>query len=108
MLRTEIQFALLAGLLAAGGCISPQFVRLPTVVPRAPAVERRSFEFHDPYADERAGPAVGHRPRGFSEPRTKPRQDLDLRIKHLAPTDANRPASDSTGIGSSYPNAIRP
>lgn len=59
--------------------MSPQ-TRLPTLYPRDPRLERRLYEFHDPFPDENLGPETSGRPRSFSVPRTEPRRALEFRM----------------------------
>jgi hypothetical protein len=47
-------------------------------------VERRAFEFHDPFVIEDLGPETFTRPRTFQEPRGETRKDFDLRFLQAA------------------------
>lgn len=68
-----------APLLFVGGCITPWNTRLPTLAPRPPVVEGRSYHVHDPFPDTLVGPDPMIRPREFIEPRAEPRRTLEGR-----------------------------
>jgi hypothetical protein len=74
---------LLLLLLLMTGCGTPE-TRFLTWVPRAPAVEAQSYNLHDPFPDEDAGPKTFTRPRAFLEPRSDTRKNLDLRFLKAA------------------------
>jgi hypothetical protein len=89
------------------GCVTPWNTTLPTAYPRHPALERRAFEFHDPFADESAGPDMQIRPRGYDTQRTAPRRAKEGAIlQGVVPTFAPSPVLPATDPY--YPNAIRP
>lgn len=76
--------------LGALGCIGAPETRFLSCMPRPPEVERRSYDYHDPFADEKAGPATQSRPRAFQEPRSDTRKTFDLRfLQALHPTGGN-------------------
>ncbi len=66
------------GLIFAG-CIGPQEMRLLTCNMRDLNVEARSYDSHDPFADESSGPETFSRPRTFVEPRSDSRKALNMR-----------------------------
>lgn len=66
-------------LLFLAGCGTPE-TRLLSWQPRPAALETQSYNLHDPFPDEEAGPKTGTRPRIFLEPRTDTRKNLDLRF----------------------------
>ena len=68
---------LLASILLLGGCITPWNTRLPTLHPQHPVQEGRSYQLHDPFPDEMAGPDTMTRPREFADPRAEPRRTLE-------------------------------
>ena len=61
------------------GCGLPE-TRYLTCIPRPPAIEAQSYDLHDPFPDEDLGPATYTRPRGFMQPRTESRKNLDQRL----------------------------
>src|SRR3712207_9149809 len=61
------------------GCITPWNTRLPTFEPRPPALERRSFQVHDPFPEDDIGPETMVRPREFREPRDETRRATEGR-----------------------------
>ncbi|MDP1797586.1 MAG: hypothetical protein Q8K78_08900 [Planctomycetaceae bacterium] len=69
---------MVTGLFLAG-CIGPQETRLLTCTPRDLNVEARSYDSHDPFADESSGPDTASRPRTFVEPRSDSRKALNMR-----------------------------
>ncbi len=71
--------AWMAGGLLFVGCIGPQETRLLTCSTRDLNVEARSYDSHDPFADEESGPDTGTRPRTFMEPRSDSRKALNMR-----------------------------
>lgn len=72
-------WALTVGALFCAGCIGPQETRLLTCNMRDLNVEARSYDSHDPFADENSGPETFSRPRTFVEPRTDSRKALSMR-----------------------------
>ncbi len=70
--------ALVCGLCFAG-CIGPQETRLLNCGTRDLNVEARSYDSHDPFADESSGPDTFSRPRTFVEPRSDSRKALNMR-----------------------------
>ncbi len=66
------------------GCMQTQETRFLSCIPRPPAVEARSYDLHDPFADENAGPQTFTRPRAFTEPRKNTRKANDLRFLQSA------------------------
>ena len=62
------------------GCRQPYEMRHLTCTTRPARVEARSFDSHDPFADESAGPETFTRPRAFQEPRSDTRKTNDLRF----------------------------
>ncbi|NOX54693.1 MAG: hypothetical protein GXP27_09695 [Planctomycetes bacterium] len=106
---TRSTVATLILLCVASGCITPYNTRLPTLLPRHPAVEKRSYEFHDPFPDPNLGPETDQRPRGYKRPRTQPRQLWELRGLRQLPSNspAEQPAPQSS-TGTKYPHVVRP
>ena len=58
------------------GCQETRFLSCRT---RQPRVEARSYDLHDPFADETIGPDTATRPRTFELPRNEDRKSFDLR-----------------------------
>jgi len=72
---------------ACSGCIGPYETRYLSCIPRRPDVEARSYDWHDPFPDERIGPETASRPRAFQEPRSDTRKNFDLRfLQAMHPT----------------------
>ena len=65
------------------GCGLPE-TRYLTCLARPAAVETQSYNLHDPFPDEDAGPNTFTRPRSFMEPRSDSRKNLDLRFLKAA------------------------
>lgn len=65
--------------LVFAGCIGPRETRLLTCNMRDLNVEARSYDSHDPFADENSGPETFSRPRTFVEPRSDSRKALNMR-----------------------------
>jgi hypothetical protein len=68
-----------AAVLCLAGCNGPQ-QRFYAWCQRDLRTEARTYEFHDPFPDELAGPQTEVRPRQFEEPRSDTRKDYDLRL----------------------------
>ncbi|OYW24454.1 MAG: hypothetical protein B7Z55_02130 [Planctomycetales bacterium 12-60-4] len=83
--------AMLLVLGVGGGCIGPEETRYLSFYQRAPDVEARSYDYHDPFPDESAGPDTYTRPRSFSEPRSDTRKNVDLRFLQAMHPTAGRP-----------------
>jgi hypothetical protein len=75
---------LLLFVLMTAGCCGTRETRFPSLQPRNPNVEAQSYNLHDPFPDEHAGPNTFTRPRAFMEPRTDTRKNLDLRFLKAA------------------------
>jgi len=107
MRRLVLFCCVLIGVSLSGGCLSPA-TRLPTLWPRHPAVEKLSYEYHDPYPDRNVGPDVDQRPRGFNQQRTEPRRAVDLRAVHLGGPQPGEPPSQPPPLGMKYPDVVDP
>lgn len=77
--------------LIAGGCVGPYETRYLTLYQRAPSVEARSYEAHDPFPNKMAGPDTYSRPRDFIDPRTDTRKNFDLRFLTAMHPTAGQP-----------------
>jgi hypothetical protein len=66
-------------LILAGGLAGCQETRFLSCRTRDPRVESRSYDLHDPFADEEMGPETYSRPRDFQLPRSDTRKTFDLR-----------------------------
>jgi hypothetical protein len=95
---------LLACLLVAGGCLSPNNTRLPSWLSRPPAVEKKSYELHDPLPSESEGPQTQVRPRGFETPRSEARQAVEGEMLLGTPTD--QPPPGPVFPGGAYPQSV--
>ena len=96
---------LLAGLPVFCGCPNPSNTRFPTLAPSPPALERRSYERHDPFPNENLGPETFTRPREFEEQRTEPRRARESQpVPGLFPTAPIGPLPPSAGRV--YPEAV--
>jgi hypothetical protein len=69
----------LLGMILCGLLVGCQETRLLSCMPRKPAVESRSYDYHDPFPDDEIGPKTYSRPRTFEEPRSDTRKSFDLR-----------------------------
>jgi hypothetical protein len=89
-------------LLALAGCPNPANTRFPTLAPRPPAVERQSFQRHDPFPNENLGPETFTRPREFQEQREEPRRAREAQPVPgvLVPETLGPPT------GANYPDAV--
>jgi hypothetical protein len=81
---------LLALMMAGGGCIGPAETQFLSCYPRRPDVEARSYDWHDPFPEERIGPDTATRPRSFVEPRSDSRKQFDLRFFEAHHPSASR------------------
>ncbi|MBA3314644.1 MAG: hypothetical protein M3552_07700 [Planctomycetota bacterium] len=72
-------------LAALAGCLSPATTRLPTLATGPPALERRSFEHFDPYADDKLGPETNTRPPSFENSREPQRKAIEGQFMQGAP-----------------------
>ncbi len=99
----------LCGSLHLNGCLSPQETELPTVIPKHhPDVERKLYEYHDPFADSNLGPDIDHRPRGFHRQRTEPRRSADVYLEQLQFLPIRRPVEPYSPLGARYSQTVRP
>ncbi|MSR56148.1 MAG: hypothetical protein EXS05_00505 [Planctomycetaceae bacterium] len=93
--RVNIRIVGCAVLLLAG-CVSSERTRLPTLSYGDPRAERRSFDVHDPYPEQRSGPMV-ERPREMDVQRSEPRRAIEHYVNptsgSLAPEASRYPAS---------------
>jgi len=87
-----------ASLLLLGGCISSQNTRMPTLAYGDPRAERRSYDYHDPYADN-SGPFV-ERPRGADHQRSFSRRAME---QSYQPMSGSQPPSEAR-----YQNVVQP
>lgn len=77
--RGKIRWACVGAMLCLAGCNGPQ-QRFMAWRHRDLRTEARTYDFHDPFPDEHAGPETVTRPLSFEDPRTETRQDYDLRL----------------------------
>ena len=77
--------------LGLGGCVGPEETRFLTCFQRPASVEARSYDAHDPFADESAGPDTYTRPRAFVDPRTDTRKNQDFRFLQAMHPAAGNP-----------------
>jgi len=73
------------------GCVGPEETQFLSVYERNSTVEARSYDWHDPFPDERAGPDTASRPLAFSDPRSDTRKNLDLRFLQAMHPSAGQP-----------------
>lgn len=78
-------------LLGGAGCVGPEETRYLSLYQRDPTVEARSYDYHDPFPDELAGPSTYTRPRNFLEPRDDTRKTFDLKFLLAMHPTAGRP-----------------
>lgn len=84
-------------LFVAAGCVLPPHTRLPTLQPRDPRLERRLYEFHDPFPDDALGPETNQRPPSFNTPRTAPRRALEFQMLQGLQQQQQQPQPDEPG-----------
>jgi hypothetical protein len=77
MRRSGIALFVVTGI---AGCVGPRETQYLSWMPRRPDVEARSYDWHDPFPDERVGPDTASRPRAFIDPRTDTRKNFDQRF----------------------------
>jgi hypothetical protein len=65
---------------ACGGCLNPQYARLPQCLAAQPTQETRAWEQHYPFSEPELGPASESVPRGFDRPRSGPRRAAEQRV----------------------------
>ncbi len=97
---------LLLLLLLLAGCRGTQETQFLKCMPRPAQVEAQSYNIHDPFPDERAGPNTFTRPRAFIAPRTDARKDFDLRYLKAAygfPQQRYALWNNQTGGSTQYP-----
>ena len=107
MTRSLLLICVLGGTVLSSGCISTNYMQLPTWLPRHPKVEQRSFTFSDPFPDSNIGPDISQRPRGFNRPRTGVRSGQKVRTA----VDILRQSGsvpDSRMLRSTYPVPVQP
>ena len=90
------------------GCLNPAFYRLPSFWTSSADVERREYQYHDPFPDDQSGPSTGVRLRNYNEQRPLPvriREKYDgSRVRpQLAP---GVPAPVGPPAGSQYPQVV--
>ncbi|MBI1349108.1 hypothetical protein GC163_22795 [bacterium] len=83
---------ILVSLLGLVGCVGPEETQFLSIYERNPTVEARSYDWHDPFPDERAGPDTFSRPLAFNEPRTDTRKNIDLRFLQAMHPSAGQPS----------------
>jgi len=99
---------LAAATLSMTGCLNPVFYRLPSFWTRPADVERREYQYHDPFPDGQTGPSTGFRPTNYDEQRPIP-----VRIREKYDGSRVRPKS-GLGVpppvgppaGSQYPQVV--
>ncbi|MFN5535619.1 MAG: hypothetical protein ACK5EN_09075 [Planctomyces sp.] len=72
--------AVVAVCLGCGGCLNPNFARLPQCLAAQPSQETRAWEHHYPFSEPDLGPASESVPRGFDRPRWGPRRAAEQRV----------------------------
>jgi hypothetical protein len=93
------------GVVVGVGCVGPRETQLLTCAPRPPEMERRSYDYHDPFPDEAIGPETSTRPRTFQDPRSDTRKSFDLRfLQTIYPSAAGTPV----GRGPAWPGRFSP
>ncbi len=93
-------------LLLMAGCRGTQETQYLKITPRPAQAEIQSYNIHDPFPDEDAGPNTFTRPRAFMVPRTDTRKDYDLRYLKAAygfPQQRYALFNNPTGGTAQYP-----
>jgi hypothetical protein len=106
MPAAAILSSLLAALFLLAGCASPYTTRLPTVGINPPLAEKRAYERHDPFPNERIGPDTQTRPLGFVDPRTEDRKALEGRMLNALQPENASPFPTPPMSGMNYPEAV--
>jgi hypothetical protein len=81
------------------GCISSQNTRMPSLAYGDPRAERRTYDYHDPFADN-TGPFV-ERPRGADHQRSFSRRAMEQST--MQPMSGTQPPSEAR-----YQNVVHP
>jgi hypothetical protein len=88
-----------------GGCLSPQYTRLPSLTYGSPEMERRSLSVHNPLPERESGRAI-EAPRGFELERSEPRRTTE---RFVAPTGYAPDGSPGLSPSASrYPQSVTP
>ena len=77
------------------GCVSPQFMRYPSLYNQFPAAENAAYSRQDPFPDPDIGPSTDSSPRGYERPRSTSRQAAEQRLLQGVPVG---PESVSPGV----------
>ncbi len=102
------QILLATATLSLTGCLNPAFYRLPTFWTGSSEVERREYQYHDPYPDAQTGPSTGFRPTNYNEQRPLPvriREKYDGSRAH-SPLGPGVPPPVGPAPGSQYPQVV--
>jgi hypothetical protein len=67
------------------GCVSPQFMRYPSLYNQFPAAENAAYGRQDPFPDPDIGPSTDSSPRGYERPRSTARQAAEQRLLQGVP-----------------------
>ncbi len=107
MTRSLLLICLLSSAALSSGCLSTNYMQLPTWMPRHPKVEQRSLTYSDPFPDSNVGPDIGQRPRGFDLQRTAVRSGQQVRqaVDILRQSGS---VPNSRMIRSTYPESAQP
>ena len=102
------QLMIAVGVLSLTGCFNPVFTRLPTFWTRPAEIERREYQYHDPFPDGQTGPSTGFRPTEYKEQRPMP---IGIREKYdgsrVRPTiGPGVPPPVGAAPGSEYPQVV--
>ncbi len=81
--------------------------RMPTEGRQHPLVEKRAYEFHDPFPDQSAAPNTFNRPRGYIVPRSAPRQAVEGRLLQGMQPEMGPPAGTFPSSSKTYPGTVR-
>ncbi len=108
-MHLNLRYPLLAAaMLSMTGCLNPVFYRLPSFWTRPADVERREYQYHDPFPDGQTGPSTGFRPTNYNEQRPMPvriREKYDgSRVR--PPLGPGVPPPVGPAAGSQYPQVV--
>lgn len=107
MRSTGRKTCVLGFVLMLSGCLSPWTTRFPTAQPRHPLVEKKSYEFHDPFPERAAAPDTENRPRGFENARAAPRRAVEGAMLRGMPQHPEPLPAQPLPSSQKYPNAVQ-
>lgn len=105
-MQTGLARWLLPGAVLVCGCLNPFTTKLPSVHPRHPEAEKKSYQLHDPYPSEELGPETLSRPRGFDVPRSEQRRALESQMLPQTPPNETPATPRHPRRNRQYPQSV--